>query len=135
MRLFIRLQDGQPFEHPIMEDNFVAAFPKVDLNNLPNWVAEFRRVQVGEPGVYEVYVGSHYEWNGPIVEDVHVFRDMTEAEKLAKQNEVKEDWAQNGFPSWIFDEGTCAFNPPVPYPDDGGKYRWDEETTSWVLVE
>lgn len=35
------------------------------------------------------------------------------------------------YPSWILDESTCLWNPPVPYPDDGNKYEWDEETTSW----
>lgn len=135
MRLFIRLQDGQPVDHPITEDNFVMAYPNVDINNLPDWVANFERIQLGVPGVYEVYVGSHYEFDNDVVKDVHVFRDMTTAEKTTKQDEVKADWAQNGFPSWVFNEETCAFNPPIPYPDDGQKYRWDEETTSWILVE
>ena len=36
------------------------------------------------------------------------------------------------YPSWTLDEDTCVWNPPIPYPEDGKKYRWDEDTTSWV---
>ena len=30
---------------------------------------------------------------------------------------------------------TCQWEAPVPYPDDGKTYIWDEATLSWVLVE
>jgi len=39
------------------------------------------------------------------------------------------------FPSWVLDEDTCRWNPPTPRPDDGKLYNWDEDTTSWVIVE
>ena len=38
------------------------------------------------------------------------------------------------FNSWLLDEDTCLWNAPVAYPDDGGLYRWNEETTSWDAV-
>jgi len=38
------------------------------------------------------------------------------------------------FPSWTFDENTCSWAPPVPYPDDGGIYTWNEDTQSWSPV-
>lgn len=36
------------------------------------------------------------------------------------------------FPSWLLNEDTCLWEPPVPYPDDGKVYVWDEATLSWV---
>jgi len=39
------------------------------------------------------------------------------------------------FPSWVLDEATCRWDAPVPYPQDGKTYRWDEETTSWIETE
>lgn len=39
------------------------------------------------------------------------------------------------FASWTLNEDTCLWNAPIPRPDDGKVYRWDEETTSWVEVE
>jgi len=37
------------------------------------------------------------------------------------------------FESWILDEDTCLWHPPLPYPEDGGNYRWDEDLFSWEL--
>jgi hypothetical protein len=39
------------------------------------------------------------------------------------------------FESWVLNEETCLWEAPVSRPDDGKNYRWDEETTSWVVVE
>ena len=40
------------------------------------------------------------------------------------------------YPSWLLDEATCSWNPPVdpPIPDESNYiiYTWNEETTSWV---
>lgn len=36
------------------------------------------------------------------------------------------------FPSWVLNEDTCLWDSPVPYPNDGDRYRWDESTQSWV---
>jgi hypothetical protein len=38
------------------------------------------------------------------------------------------------FASWILDENTCLWNPPVAMPTDDKMYRWDEPTTAWVEV-
>lgn len=38
------------------------------------------------------------------------------------------------FPSWLLNEDSCLWESPVPYPNDGKHYQWDEATTSWVLV-
>ena len=35
--------------------------------------------------------------------------------------------------SWILNEQTCLWDPPVAMPDDGKMYQWDEATISWVL--
>ena len=37
------------------------------------------------------------------------------------------------FDSWILNEQTCQWEAPVPYPDDGNIYYWNEETLSWYL--
>ena len=37
--------------------------------------------------------------------------------------------------SWILNETTCLWEAPVAYPTDGQRYNWNEETTSWDLVD
>jgi hypothetical protein len=39
------------------------------------------------------------------------------------------------FNSWILNEDTCLWNAPVAYPQDDNKYKWNEQTLSWDLVE
>jgi hypothetical protein len=39
------------------------------------------------------------------------------------------------FNSWILNEETCLWEAPIAYPDDGKIYLWNEETTSWDLVD
>jgi len=41
--------------------------------------------------------------------------------------------APKPYPSWILDEATCQWQPPVAKPTDG-IHTWDEATTSWVQI-
>lgn len=43
-----------------------------------------------------------------------------------------EHQARKPYPSWIGDEETMTWSPPIPYPDANKIYRWDEATTAWV---
>lgn len=38
------------------------------------------------------------------------------------------------YPSWTISAPAWLWQPPVPYPDDGKTYTWDEATLSWVEV-
>ena len=35
------------------------------------------------------------------------------------------------FPSWKLVEQSCLWDAPIPYPNDGNRYFWDEETQQW----
>jgi len=136
MNLYIQLQNGEPINHPIVEDNLRQAFPEMDLDNLPETFARFERVLGTGVGTYEVSEGATYEWVDGVVKDVHHVRAMTAEERTAKQDAVKTAWQQsNGFASWIFDEDQCRFLPPLAYPEDGHQYYWDEPTVNWVKID
>jgi hypothetical protein len=38
------------------------------------------------------------------------------------------------FDSWLLDEDTCLWNAPVPMPEDGKMYNWNEEELKWEEV-
>ncbi len=38
------------------------------------------------------------------------------------------------YASWVLNETSCLWEPPVSRPDDGNKYRWDEDTVNWILT-
>jgi hypothetical protein len=48
------------------------------------------------------------------------------------QNDVF--YAPQPFASWILNTSTWLWEAPVPYPNDGKAYQWDEATQSWVEV-
>ena len=41
---------------------------------------------------------------------------------------------QKPYNSWILNEDTCQWQSPIPYPNDGQRYTWNESTLSWNLV-
>lgn len=38
------------------------------------------------------------------------------------------------FNSWTLNETTCLWEAPVPYPTDGERYIWNEETINWMQI-
>lgn len=38
------------------------------------------------------------------------------------------------FESWKLNEETCRWEPPIPYPQDGKDYYWDEDSVSWIEI-
>lgn len=86
---------------------------------------------------YNTYGGIHYEPNS-----------WTPSPDQAKS--LRKNYAGIGFtydktrdafipikpyPSWVLNEQTCLWEAPVPYPNDGKNYQWDEQKQEWVLFE
>jgi hypothetical protein len=38
------------------------------------------------------------------------------------------------YSSWVLNETTCQWEAPIPYPEDGNIYGWNEENLNWDLV-
>ena len=38
------------------------------------------------------------------------------------------------YDSWVLNEDTCNWEPPIAYPLDGLMYSWDESTLAWVEI-
>jgi len=131
MNLFIQVENNQVINHPAVEENLMQVFGTIPANWEP-----FMRVSRPIPDVYQVLESDNptYEKINDVWADVWAIRDMTSEEKIARQNEAKSIWMASGMyhPSWIFEEETCTYIPPVPYPMDGKQYVWDENTISWI---
>jgi len=153
-KLFIQVNESNvPQGHPVFENNLKQCFPKHDFNSGPptGWL-EFERVAEPELDVYEKFDdtkgavncdafeghnGLTYELVDGKVKDTWHVLPMTDEEKIEKQNKQKTAWAESdpaGPASWIFDEATCSYQPPVAYPSDGKEYEWDESSTSWQEI-
>ena len=60
-----------------------------------------------------------------------------------RQASIEDNWdpikqkfyAKKPHDSWILDEVTLEWNPPIPRPNSITKWNWNEETRSWVLFD
>ena len=129
MELYIQIKDGKAFEHPILGDNFLQAFPNIDTDNLPPEFAKFVRVAAPSVGTFEVYVDTVYELVDGVYTDVHNVRPMTAEEKATKIEQARA----NLRPNWTLNEETLQPSPP-PRPTVKGAYpyKFDRETNQWV---
>jgi hypothetical protein len=130
MKLFIKVKDGEPVDHPIMGENFTQAFPDIDTENLPPEFARFIRVERPELGLFEVYEGVTYEWNGWAFTDVHHVRPMNSAERTGVIENIK---ANRPNASWTWDEKNIRWVPPKR-PTEGGPWRFDAVSMDWVIA-
>jgi hypothetical protein len=47
-------------------------------------------------------------------------------------NNVFYSWQP--YPSWVLDNTTWLWKAPVPYPNNGITYTWNESTTTWDAI-
>mgnify|MGYP001253539075 CR=1 FL=1 len=162
--LYIRVDENKKWlMHPHHEINVFQLHPyHIFLFGPPKGWMRFNRVKPPRIGVYQYFdpnigagpISGAFSHNGleyGIVDgkytDIWHVKDMTEEEILEKQNEVKEWWKSHendeektpwGFPSWIFNEKECFFEPPYPCPgiENGcmSDYDWNEETVTWDRI-
>jgi hypothetical protein len=137
MRCIIQIDEfGNPVNHPIVINNFLQAFPDLDISGdtAPAGYAWFNRRNQQELltdpiGIKQTVETSYAQTSdGKGFEDVFQIRDKTPFELNKLILEMSEN---KPFPSWILDQDTMQFwLPPVERPE--GKYRWEESTQVWV---
>jgi len=153
-RLYIDVDENNNWKrHPHLEVNMWDMYPYHIFRFGPpkGWV-EFVRVPPPEMGVYERFEptigadisqafnhnGLEYRFIDGKYYDVWHTRPMTEEEIIAKQEDMHDWWKkqpiQYQFPSWKFNEKTCYYEPPIPWPTDDYLYNWNEETLTWDKV-
>jgi hypothetical protein len=92
------MQNGQPWQHPLLEDNVLQAWPGIDLNNLPDNLARFRRLQqpsadVLPVGNFQVAVCTYELASDGIYEDTWSVREMDDDEKRVATKAQKKSVA------------------------------------------
>jgi hypothetical protein len=86
------------------------------------------RGQVCKRTSYNSYAGQHRNGGTP-------FRKNYAGIGYTYDEQKDAFIPQKPFESWILDEQTCLWNPPIARPDDDKYYNWNEETLSWDLVK
>ena len=123
-------------------------FAKLDKNNVVTFVTVGRQEDDGleaeltartgdvyKQTSYNTYGGVHYTDGLPSDDQNKALRFNYAGIGFTYDEERDAFIPPQPFESWVLDEDTCLWVAPVPYPEDGGTYTWDKETTSWVEVD
>ena len=131
MNLYLKIKNGQPDGHPVQQDNLAHAFPNIDLDNLPEEWANFKRVQPPTPGIFQRVNdwGTYIEIDG-VWQDSWVITDMSQEEKDALIARFRAD---PPFPNAILNIENLTWNKPEK-PTDGQNYIFNPSTGTWVVV-
>ena len=109
----------------------MAHFAEIDKNNI---VLRVLVVPNSEEGRGEKYLAKDCGLGGRWIQTSYnnKFRARFAGEGMT-YDEVNDVFLlPQPYPSWTLDEN-WVWQPPVPYPQDGKDYTWDEATLSWVL--
>jgi hypothetical protein len=85
---------------------------------------------------YNTKGGIHYEVdnNTPSEDQSKVFRKNYAGIGYTYDEQRDAFIPPKPYDSWIINEDTCLWESPIPYPNDGNMYEWNEETLSWDLA-
>ena len=77
---------------------------------------------------YNTHGGVHANGETPLRKNYAGIGSTYDAERDAF-------YAPQPYPSWTLNDGSCIWEAPTAYPDDGKVYTWNEGTTSWDVVD
>jgi hypothetical protein len=122
-------------------------FAKLDENNVVVFVTVGRQEDDGREQELcdrtgEIYRQTSYNTRGGIHYDNATGEPSADQSKALRKNYAgigfTYDAARDAFippqpyASWLLNEDTCLWQAPVPYPEDGELYTWDEDQQQWV---
>jgi hypothetical protein len=129
-------------------------FAKLDENNVVIFVTVGRQEDDGleaeliartgdvyRQTSYNTRGGVHYTDGEPSADQTKAFRKNYAGIGYTYDEERDAFIPPQPFESWVLNEDTCLWEPPVPMPEetdlDGEPipYVWDEETVAWVEVD
>lgn len=82
---------------------------------------------------YNTRGGVHYQADGtPSADQTRAFRKNYAGLGYSYDSLRDAFIPPKPYPSWVLNESTCLWDPPVPMPQDGKRYQWDELNGTWV---
>lgn len=134
MDLYIKIENGIPVGNPILLSNLQETYSNFldrysELGYLP--CQYLTPPSSSDPYTAVVPVYTINETSDGVI-TTYTARAMTSEERLQKIENAKLN--PKPYESWVFNNDVCNWVAPIEYPNDGGEYIWDEETTSWILI-
>ena len=123
----------------------MAHFAEVDENNIVKRVivAEQDFIDSGAVGdssnwiqtSYNTRGGVHYAPNSDEPDGGIALRKNYAGIGFVYDKDRDAFYQPQPYPSWLLNEDSCLWESPVPCPDDGKMYRWNEDNQNWELTE
>ena len=125
-------------------------FAKLDENNVVTFVTVGRQEDDGLEAELtartgDVYKQTSYNTRGGVHYDPETGEPSEDQTKALRFNYAGIGFTYDEdrdafippkpFESWVLDDDTCLWVAPLPYPEDGASYYWNEELFSWELAE
>ena len=122
-------------------------FAKLDNNNVVIFVTVGRQEDDGKEvelsqrtgetykqTSYNTQCGIHYDPNTgiPSIDQSKAFRKNYAGIGFTYDENRDAFISPKPFEDWVLNDFSCCWESPIPYPNDGGNYYWDENTHSWV---
>lgn len=95
-------------------------------------VAEQDVIDSGLFGAPEEWVQTSYNTHGGQHPEGRPLRKNYAGVGYMYDAERDAFYAPQPYPSWVLDEESCLWGAPVPRPDDGKMYLWDEASLAWI---
>ena len=124
-------------------------FAKLDENNIVTFVTVGRQEDDGLEAELtartgDVYKQTSYNTRGGVHYNPETGEPSADQSKALRFNYAGIGFTYDAdrdafippkpFESWVLDEDTCLWVAPIPYPEDGESYTWDEDAGDWVAV-
>ena len=81
----------------------------------------------------EVLETFRLEWQADMVIDIDVWQEQTTG-RVEGSHQVTVPRPPQPYPSWTWNSETLSWDAPIPYPDDGKVYEWNEAEQRWDEV-
>lgn len=128
----------------------MAHFAKLDENNVVIFVTVGAEQDDGKENQLSIRTGDVYKQTSYNTRRGVYYTPNTDQPDPDQSKAYRKNYAGIGYvydetldafippkpyPSWTLDSTTADWIPPIPMPDDGQRYFWNEATQSWDLVD
>lgn len=127
MAHFAKINDNNIVEEVIVidDDDCKGAFPQSEILGKEYILNVLKKEGTYLQTSYNTYGGQHIFNGKPL-------RKNYAGENYFYDNVKDAFIPPKPYPSWILDNETCLWNSPVPHPNDGKLYDWDEDNQKWI---
>ena len=105
-------------------------------------VAEQDFIDSYDDGIPGQWIQTSYNTRGGVHYEPNSFTPSADQSKALRKNYAGIGFTydtnrdafipQKPYNSWLLNEDSCLWEPPISYPSDGKNYIWDENIQNWI---